>query len=59
MMRTNCIRRTSYIIPYCVSNTVKVKKTRRRRQNKYGKIKKICTVKERDGAWYLDYKGIR
>jgi hypothetical protein len=36
-------------------------KSRRRQQNKYGKNhnKVLCTVKIRDGAWFLDYMGIK
>jgi len=41
MMRTNCVRRTSNIILYCVSKIVKVMKSRRRQQNKNGENKRI------------------
>jgi len=60
-MRTNCVRRTSYIVLYCVSNIVRVMKSRRRQQNKYGENhnKVLCTVKIRDGGWFLDYMGIK
>jgi len=45
-MRTNCIRRTSYIILYYVSNAVKVMKSKRREQNKHGKINIFTRAKE-------------
>jgi hypothetical protein len=36
-------------------------KSRRRQQNEYGENhnKVLCTVKIRDGAWFLDYMGIK
>lgn len=40
MMRINCIRRTSYVVLYCVSNIFEVMKSKRRQQNTYVKIKK-------------------